>query len=88
MGRHKHHVASLDVSGPGVGVFNEAGFLASFGYLIAGVMLCGGLLRAIYIFTPPEWKRKVWVYAAIASVLFVLSPTLYHFTLEGASNGF
>jgi hypothetical protein len=60
-----------------IGVFNEAGFIASFGYLVAGIMLCVGLLRAIYIFTPPVWKRKVWLYAAIASMAFILSPTLY-----------
>lgn len=89
VGRHHHRIQhTTDISGPGVGVFNEAGFFASFGYLIAGVMLCGGLLRAIYIFTPPGWKHKVWVYASLASVLFILSPTLYHYTLEGASHGF
>jgi hypothetical protein len=80
----KHHHRDVDF---GVGVFNEAGFFATFGYLIAGVMLCGGLLRAIYIFSPPTWKRRVWVYAALASIAFILSPTVYHFTLEG-SHGF
>lgn len=55
--------------------FAGAGYASSVGYLLAGVFLIGGLLRAIYIFTPPEWKRRVWVYASVGAVLFVLSPT-------------
>lgn len=56
--------------------FAGAGYASSIGYLIAGTALIGGLLRAIYIFTPPEWKRRVWVYASVGAVVFVLSPTL------------
>jgi hypothetical protein len=56
--------------------FAGAGYASSIGYLIAGFSLIGGLLRAIYIFTPPEWKRRVWVYASIAAVVFVLTPAM------------
>lgn len=55
--------------------FAGTGYASSIGYLFAGVALIGGLLRAIYIFTPPEWKRQVWIYASTGAVVFVLSPT-------------
>jgi len=67
IGRRDKHFA-----GP---FFDGGGYMSSVGYLLAGVCLIGGLLRAIYIFTPPEWKSRVWVYASAAAVAFVLSPT-------------
>lgn len=60
----------------GVGIFESSGAASSIGYLIAGVILCLGLLRSIYIFTPPDWKRRVWKLALAAAVIFILSPTL------------
>lgn len=85
VGKHNHSSPyPVDMSGPGIGVFNEAGFFASFGYLLAGLMLCFGLLRGIYIFTPPQWKRRVWLYASVASVVFISSPAI----LRGIFNGF
>lgn len=67
--------------------FAGTGYLSSLGYLFAGVALIGGLLRAIYIFTPPEWKRQVWVYASAGAVVFVLSPTFLS-ALKEYINGF
>ena len=66
--------------------FAGAGYASSIGYLLAGFALIGGLLRAIYIFTPPEWKRRVWVYASAGAVVFVLVPTFLS-TLKGYING-
>ena len=68
IGKHLHN--SPYPTFTGVGVFGEAGFATSFGYLIAGMMLIGGLQRSIYIFTPPEWKRRVWLYATAGAVVF------------------
>lgn len=61
-----------------VGVFFGYGaYWSSYGYLFAGTILNLGLLRAIYIFTPPEWKSRVWIYAAIGAVVFCSAPTLF-----------
>lgn len=56
--------------------------LSSFGYLIAGLVLCTALLRGIYIFTPPDWKRRVWIYASMGAVTFVSLPWLI-FRIKG-----
>lgn len=56
--------------------FAPAGYFTSYGYLLAGVALIGGLLRAIYIFTPPEWKSKVWKFAAGGAIVFIALPSL------------
>lgn len=61
---------------PGLGVFSEAGFWPSFGYLIAGLILIAALLRAIQRFTPPHWRPRVWIFAAVASALFVTLPSI------------
>jgi hypothetical protein len=60
-----------------VGVFFNVNhsLITSYGYLLAGIALNLGLLRAIYIFTPPEWKSKVWVYSAIGALLFCAMPS-------------
>lgn len=57
--------------------FDSGAYFSSYGYLLAGIGLNFGLLRAIYIFTPPDWKRRVWVYAAIAANVFIALPTIY-----------
>lgn len=60
-----------------IGVFfGNGAYWSSYGYLLAGIALNGGLLRAIYIFTPPDWKSKVWVYALVASNLFIATPSI------------
>jgi hypothetical protein len=60
-----------------VGAFFDAGaYWSSYGYLMAGIALNGGLLRAIYIFTPPDWKDYVWILSLIAAVLFCMSPEI------------
>lgn len=59
--------------------FDSTSYWSSYGYLLAGIALNGGLLRAIYIFSPPDWKRAVWKLAAVAAALFCASPTIiYH----------
>lgn len=68
---------SLAESIVGVGIFSHSTLASTLGYLTAGVILCAGLLWAIYIWTPPEWRRKVWVYAALGAALFVSTPTIY-----------
>jgi hypothetical protein len=62
----------------GVGVFETGPPWNAIGYIVAGVMLVCGLQRSIFIFTPPEWKRRVWVYASIAGVVFCFLPTVYN----------
>lgn len=76
IGKALHRSPYPTSSNDGVGVFGEAGFGSTFGYLVAGVMLIGGLQRSIYIFTPPEWKRKVWFYATAGGVVFCLLPSI------------
>lgn len=76
VGKHVHTSPYPTANIAGVGVFGESGFGTSFGYLIAGIMLVCGLQRCIYIFTPPEWKRRVWVYASIGAVVFCFIPTV------------
>lgn len=56
--------------------FGYGAYWSSYGYLFAGIVLNLGLLRAIYIFTPPEWKNRVWVYAAIGAAIFCASPII------------
>jgi hypothetical protein len=70
------------------GIFFDGGsYWTSYGYLLAGIALNAGLLRAIYIFTPPEWKSKVWIHAAIGAVVFVLCPALFS-TIKDLFHGF
>lgn len=76
VGRHLHTSPYPTATAPGIGVFGEAGFGTSFGYLVAGIAMICGLQRCIYIFTPPEWKKRVWVYASIGAVVFCLLPSL------------
>jgi hypothetical protein len=67
-----------------VGVFFGYGaYWSSYGYLFAGIVLNLGLLRAIYIFTPPQWKSRVWVYASIGAVVFCSLPTIARIHLNG-----
>jgi hypothetical protein len=75
LGKHDH-TTPFPTSESGIGVFGAAGFWSTFGYLIAGFMLGGGLLRSIYIFTPPEWKRRVWLYATAGATVFVSLPSI------------
>lgn len=82
IGKHMHRSPYPTADGAGVGVFGEAGFGSSFGYLIAGVMLIGGLQRAIFIFTPPEWKSAVWIYATIGAGVFCVTPSLFNFIVR------
>lgn len=56
--------------------FSSGAYWSSYGYLLAGVVLNLGLLRAIYIFTPPEWKDRVWIYATVAAGLFCAAPSV------------
>lgn len=58
----------------GVGMFSASSAASTLGYLTAGTILCVSLMRAIYIWTPPDWKRRVWVYASIGAVVFVTVP--------------
>lgn len=67
------------------GVFFSAdpgAYWSSYGYLLAGIVLNIGLLRAIYIFTPPEWKDRVWVYASLGAVAFCAAPTIIDFFIR------
>lgn len=71
-----------------VGVFFGYGaYWSSYGYLFAGIVLNMGLLRAIYIFTPPEWKSRVWVLAAVGAVVFCAAPTILSSMKEFMTNG-
>lgn len=66
--------------------FDSGAYWSSYGYLFAGLALNLGLLRAIYIFTPPDWKNKVWILAAITAVLFCMTPELIE-TIREHFNG-
>lgn len=76
VGKDHHTSPYPTASSTGIGVFGDAGFMSTFGYLVAGVMLIFGLQRSIYIFTPPEWKRKIWLQATIAAGAFCLFPSV------------
>jgi hypothetical protein len=66
----------------GIGVFGDAGYWSTFGYLIAGFMLVGGLQRAIYIFTPPSWNRRIWLYSTLSASVFCASPYIISLALR------
>lgn len=68
--------------------FTPDGYATSYGYLIAGAMLIGGLLRSIYIFTPPKWERRVWLYALTGSLVFCSIPILSRSLGKVLLNGF
>jgi hypothetical protein len=87
IGKHDHRSPFPTADAAGIGVFGEAGFWSTFGYLTAGVMLIVGLQRAIYIFTPPEWKRKVWLYATISAGIFCLIPSTFNLIARFYLNG-
>jgi hypothetical protein len=61
----------------GVGMFGGGTAASTVGYLLAGLVLNAALLRCIYIFTPPDWKRRVWLYAVVGALAFISSPTVY-----------
>lgn len=63
-------------------------YWSSYGYLLAGIILNVGLLRAIYIFTPPEWKNRVWIYASLGGVMFCAIPSFVIFGIRISLNGF
>lgn len=71
------HSTDLTKSIAGVGIFANNSVSSTLGYLLAGVILCVALLRGIYIFTPPEWKRRVWLYASAGAAIFASTPTFY-----------
>jgi hypothetical protein len=57
-----------------VGAFGTGSVGSTIGYLLAGIVLNIGLLRAIYIFTPPDWRR-VWIYASVGAAVLISIPT-------------
>jgi hypothetical protein len=61
----------------GVGIFDESSVSSTLAYLAAGSVLVVSLLRAITIFTPPDWRR-VWMVAVVVSVIVVLLPNAIH----------
>jgi hypothetical protein len=71
--------ADLTQSITGVGIFSASSVNSTIGYLLAGVVLCGWLLRGIYLFTPPVWKRRAWRYAAAGAIAFDAAPTLFNY---------
>jgi hypothetical protein len=74
--------ADLTQSITGVGIFSASSINSTIGYLLAGVILCAALLRGIYVFTPPDWKGRAWIYAMVGAVVFDLLPTIFNF-LQG-----
>lgn len=68
--------------------FAPVGYSTSFGYLFSGLMLIGGLQRCIFIFTPPAWKRRVWLYATAGAVAFCSTPALVPLLERIFPNGF
>lgn len=79
IGKHEHDVSIF---------FDGDAYWSSYGYLLAGTILNVGLLRAIYIFTPPEWKNRVWIYASLGGVMFCSIPALVLFGIRIYLNGF
>lgn len=70
-------VAARDTLGQaitGVGMFSASGAYSTLGYLLAGAIFNIALLRAIYIWTPTEWRTRVWVYASLGASVFVSIP--------------
>jgi hypothetical protein len=60
----------------GVGVFSASSVNSVIYYLAAGVVLNLALLFAIYRFTPPDWRPRIWFYAASGAVIFVSAPAI------------
>jgi len=58
----------------GVGMFSASSASSTLGYLLAGTVLNLALMRAIYIWTPLDWKGRVWIYASLGAVIFVSIP--------------
>lgn len=63
----------------GVGMFAATTMFDTISYLVAGTIFCLGLLRGIYIFTPPDWKGRVWIYASIFAAAFTSIPVIFHY---------
>jgi len=60
----EHDVSAL-------GVFALASLQSTLGYMLCGVILMFGLLRATFIFTPPPIKRYMWLGSGMSAVAFV-----------------
>ena len=74
--------ADLTQSITGVGIFSTSSMNSTIGYLLAGIVLCGWLLRGIYIFTPPDWKNRVWIYASVGAMVFISLPTVLRIYID------
>jgi hypothetical protein len=61
----------------GVGMFSANSAVSTICYMFAALVLNLALLRAIYIWTPPDWKERVWLWASLAAIIFVSIPTQY-----------
>jgi hypothetical protein len=58
----------------GVGIFGVSSGFSTVGYLTAGIILNMALLAGIYRFTPPDWKKPVWIYAVLLAISLVSTP--------------
>lgn len=58
------HIASLNDNAIGMGW--------SLGYSISGILLIMGLLRAVYMFTPPLFQESLWRITFIYIVMFLI----------------
>jgi hypothetical protein len=50
--------------------------VANASITIAGIILIITMLRCTFLFTPPRWGNRVWVYSIISTVTFLLLSAL------------
>lgn len=50
---------------------------SNLAFICAAFALGLAILRGTYIFTPPKWGHKFWVYSAISTLLFLLASHLF-----------
>jgi hypothetical protein len=59
-------------SSSAVGSFAAVSFWPTFGYMIAGGVLIGALLRCTFLFAPPFFRRIVWLTSTFVAVGFII----------------
>jgi hypothetical protein len=41
-------------------------------FVMAGLALVFAVLRGTYIFTPPKWGHRFWLYSAVSTIVFLM----------------
>lgn len=52
-------------------------YFSNFAFMVAAFSLIVTMLRCTYIFTPPIWGNRFWIYSAISTAIFLTISHLF-----------